>query len=89
MKAKYSYFRLEYARSSGNKKVTRYCRVDQLGKVSYAEVRINRGKNPAPISVDMYKMGNTSFLMGPLHQTFPSTKAEFTKAVKEAIAHIL
>ena len=89
MKAKYSYFRIEYARHGGNKKVTRYCRVDQFGKVSYAEVRINRGKNPAPASVDMYKMGNTVCIVSPLHRVLPSTKFEFTKMVKEALKHIL
>jgi hypothetical protein len=86
--AKYSYFRLEYARRGGRTKVTRYCRVDQIGKVTYAEVRINSNKSH-PLSVDMYKMGNTICITSPLHQVLPSTKAEFTKMVKEAISHIL
>jgi len=89
MKVKYSYFKLEYNRSGGNKKVTRYCRVDQLGKVSYAEQRINRGKDAAPAAVDMYKLGNTVSITSPLHQVLPSTKSEYTKMVKEAIKHIL
>lgn len=49
----------------------------------------NRGKNPAPAAVDMYKMGNTVCITTPLHQVLPSTKSEFAKMVKEAIAHIL
>lgn len=89
MKAKYSYFKLEYGRYSGNKKVTRYCRVDQVGKVSYAEKRVNRGKGSPDIVIDMYKLGNTVSITSPLHQVLPSTKSEYTKMVKEAIKNIL
>lgn len=89
MKAKYSYFRIEYGRNGGSKKVTRYCRVDNMGKVSYAEKRINRSKDASPYAVDMYKLGNTVCVVSPLHQILPSTKVEYTKMVKEAIKHIL
>ena len=88
MKAKYSYFKLQYGRNGGIKKVMRYCRVDQLGKVSYAEKRINTSKADAN-SIDMYKIGNTVCIVSPLHQILPSTKAEYTKMVKEAIKNIL
>lgn len=89
MKAKYSFFQLKYNRAAGRKKVTRWCRVDQFGRVSYVEKRQNTYKDCPPSTVDLYKIGNTVCIASPLHQVLPSTKAEYTKMVKEAISHIL
>jgi hypothetical protein len=85
MSEELAYIKAIYGRNAGKFNVTRFCKIDQEGKISFIDERIPLNKDKAT----MWRMGNVKFLNFTEQRILPSTEKEFTEKMQLAIKSIL
>jgi hypothetical protein len=83
MSSTYSYIKMDYGRYRGQVSVTRFCRIDNDGRIAYVEKRADdKGENI------LWRIGNIKFINFSQHKTCSSSEEEYNSNLEQAIKSI-